>query len=38
MSQMILDLPEIREMDINPLVVFEKGREPKVLDARIAIQ
>jgi acetyltransferase len=38
MSQMILDIPAIREMDINPLVVFEKGREPKVLDARIAIQ
>ncbi len=38
MSQMILDLPEIREMDINPLVVFEKGRQFKVLDARIAIQ
>jgi acyl-CoA synthetase (NDP forming) len=38
MSQMILDLPEIREMDINPLVVFEKGRPFKVLDARIAIQ
>ncbi|MBM4249532.1 MAG: CoA-binding protein [Euryarchaeota archaeon] len=38
MSQLVLDLPEIREMDINPLVVFEKGRAPKVLDARIAIQ
>jgi len=38
MSQMILDLPEIREMDINPLVVFEKGRPFWVLDARIAIQ
>jgi len=38
MSQMILDIPAIREMDINPLVVFEKGRPPKVLDARIAIQ
>ncbi len=38
MSQMILDLSGIREMDINPFVVFEKGRQPKVLDARIAIQ
>jgi acetyl coenzyme A synthetase (ADP forming)-like protein len=38
MSQLVLDLPEIREMDINPLVVFEKGRPSKVLDARIAIQ
>ena len=38
MSQMILDLPEIKEMDINPLMVFEKGRPFKVLDARIAIQ
>ena len=38
MSQMILDLPEIKEMDINPLLVFEKGLPFKVLDARIALQ
>ena len=37
MSQMIMDLPEITEMDINPLMVFEKGRPFKVVDARIAI-
>jgi len=37
LSQMILDLGEIKEMDINPLAVFEKGKEFKVLDARIAI-
>jgi acetyl coenzyme A synthetase (ADP forming)-like protein len=37
LSQMILDLSEIKEMDINPLAVFEKGKEFKVLDARIAI-
>jgi 4-hydroxybutyryl-CoA synthetase (ADP-forming) len=37
MSQMILDLPEIKEMDINPLIVFEKGRPFKVVDARVAL-
>jgi acyl-CoA synthetase (NDP forming) len=37
MSQMILDLGDIKEMDINPLAVFEKGKEFKVLDARISI-
>jgi len=37
MSQMILDLPEIKEMDINPLIGFEKGRPFKVVDARVAL-
>ena len=37
MSQMILDLPEIKEMDINPLIAFEKGRPFKVVDARVAL-
>ncbi len=36
-SQMVLDLPEIKEMDINPLMAFERGREFKVVDARVAI-
>jgi acetyl coenzyme A synthetase (ADP forming)-like protein len=37
MSQMILDLPEIKEMDINPIIAFEKGRPFKVVDARVAL-
>jgi len=34
-SQMIIDFPQIREVDINPLLINEK--EAYVLDARIAI-
>ncbi|MGB9853404.1 MAG: acetate--CoA ligase alpha subunit [Candidatus Bathyarchaeales archaeon] len=34
-SQMIIDFPQIREVDINPLLINEK--EACVLDARIAI-
>ena len=37
-SQLVIDLPMIREMDLNPVFVFEKGREAKAVDARIRIQ
>ncbi|MEM4728531.1 MAG: acetate--CoA ligase family protein [Thermoplasmata archaeon] len=37
LSQMVSDIPEIVEMDINPLMAFEKGREFKVVDARVGI-
>ncbi len=36
-SQMVIDLPEILEMDINPLVVFEEGEGCKAIDVRISI-
>ncbi|MFH0775475.1 MAG: acetate--CoA ligase family protein, partial [bacterium] len=35
LSQLVTDFPEIEELDINPLLVFEKGA--KVVDARILI-
>lgn len=35
LSQLLTDFPEIKELDINPLLVTEKG--VKVLDARIII-
>ena len=37
LSQLVTDFPEIQELDVNPLTVFEKGRGAKALDARIAI-
>jgi acetyltransferase len=36
-SRLVEDFPEIEEMDINPFVVFEKGKSCTVLDARIRV-
>jgi acyl-CoA synthetase (NDP forming) len=33
---MCVDFPEISEMDINPLMVMEKGRGAVAVDARFA--
>jgi acetyltransferase len=38
LSQLVLDFPEIRELDINPLMVFEQGQGAAVLDARIFVE
>jgi acetyltransferase len=35
LSQLLTDLPEIQEMDLNPLIAFED--QVFVVDARIAI-
>jgi acetyl coenzyme A synthetase (ADP forming)-like protein len=37
LSQLATQLEEIVELDINPLVVFERGRGARVLDARIVV-
>jgi len=37
LSQLVLDFPKLQELDINPLMVFEKGKGAAVLDARIFI-
>jgi acetyltransferase len=37
-SQLVMDFPEIVEMDINPLVVNNRGAGAVVLDARIILQ
>ena len=37
-SQLVSDFPEIVEMDINPLVVYNHGEGAIVLDARIILQ
>ena len=34
-SQLAMDFPEIKEMDLNPLMVFERGEGVKVADALI---
>jgi acyl-CoA synthetase (NDP forming) len=34
-GQMALDFPEIQEMEVNPLLVFEEGRGSLALDGRI---
>lgn len=35
---LVTEIPDIAEMDINPLFVFEKGKGCKVVDARITLQ
>lgn len=38
LSQFVCDFDTIEQMDINPLYVFPKGKEPIALDARIKIK
>lgn len=38
LSQLLCDFPEIKELDINPLLVLEDGAGVKALDARIIIE
>jgi len=37
MSQLVTDFPDISEIDINPLLVFEEGKGCKAVDARLVI-
>ena len=37
LSQMALDFAELKELDINPFMVFEEGKGAAALDARIFI-
>ena len=37
LSQLVLDFPEIKELDINPLLVLPEGQGALVLDARVFI-
>jgi acyl-CoA synthetase (NDP forming) len=38
LSQLLIDFPDIRELDINPLRVFQENNGCRALDARIMIQ
>jgi acetyl-CoA synthetase (ADP-forming) len=35
-SKLVLDNPEIKELDLNPIIVYEKGA--KTVDARIILE
>ena len=37
LSQLVIDFPEIQEIDINPLLVFQQGNGCKVVDGRMVI-
>jgi acyl-CoA synthetase (NDP forming) len=37
LSQMVLDFTELKELDINPFMVFDAGQGAAVVDARIFI-
>jgi len=37
LSQLVIDFEEIKELDINPLLVYEKGKGCKIVDARIIL-
>ncbi len=38
LSQLLMDFPNIKELDINPLLVLPKEKGVKVLDARIVVE
>jgi len=37
LSKLVVDFPEIKEFDINPLLVLEEGKGARVVDARIIL-
>jgi len=38
LAQLVTDFPEIKELDINPLLALEEGQGAKVLDVRVVIE
>jgi len=36
-SQLVIDFPQIKELDLNPAVVFEEGKGCKIVDVRIGL-
>jgi 4-hydroxybutyryl-CoA synthetase (ADP-forming) len=38
LSQLLIDFPEIKEFDINPLLVLEEGKGARVVDSRIILK
>jgi succinyl-CoA synthetase beta subunit len=37
LSQLVVDFKDIKELDINPLLVYEKGQGCRIVDARIIL-
>lgn len=37
LSQLVMDFPDIAELDVNPLKIFAKGNRAKIVDARILL-
>jgi len=37
LSQLVTDFPEVMEMDVNPLIVFEAGRGAVGIDMRLVL-
>jgi acyl-CoA synthetase (NDP forming) len=37
LSRLVTDIPEIQEMDLNPIIAFPPGKGAKVVDVRIKI-
>jgi len=38
LSQLLVDFPEIKEFDINPMLVLEEGKGARVVDSRIILK
>ena len=37
LSQLVMDFPEIEELDINPMIVYPVGNGARILDGRILL-
>jgi len=37
LSQLVIDCPQIRELDINPLIVLDEGKGVFIADAKIML-
>ena len=38
LSQLVIDFEDIKELDINPLIVYERGKGCVIVDARIILK
>ncbi|HEY3331823.1 MAG TPA: acetate--CoA ligase family protein [Capsulimonadaceae bacterium] len=38
LSQLVIDFPQIKEMDINPMLVYSEGQGAAIVDARIILE